>query len=476
MLIIISDLHLTDGSCGKSISDSAFELFATRLKELALNASWRSRDTYRPLEEIDILLMGDILDVQHSTLWLEKADGTPNPIRPWTDFHDPAYAVTLRDITRAILENNRAGLQILNELTHPGGVTLPPATSSRKPDFETDDRVPVRVRIHYMVGNHDWHYHLPGADFDSIRGEVIAAMGLSNTAGPFPHEARESKPLEALLNGYQVYAQHGDLYDGFNYNHEKGRDAASLGDAFATQIINRFPVEAERRLKDDLSPELLDSLRELFNVRPSLAIPLWISSQLRLNKVNPEIQKKLKDLWDELGDDFLTLPFVRQADKKFKFDYVDGLEMVIKLTDAFSFKTIDELVVWLRKRFSPDEITFAKHALKEEAFINRRAQFVVYGHTHHHEVIPLDSIPGTPNTNQMYMNSGTWHTYVDLAVNKPEEQKFVVKVKLSNDKDGTIRMIKPEYDDIKKIATTLKAPYRKVFDIVYYEVFKKYNR
>jgi len=55
-------------------------------------------------------------------------------------------------------------------------------------------------------------------------------------------------------------------------------------------------------------------------------------------------------------------------------------------------------------------------------------------------------------------------------------QRFVVKVKLSKDKVGTIKMIKPEYDDIKKIATRLKAPYRKVFDIVYYEVFKKYNR
>ncbi|MDW0270764.1 MAG: nickel pincer cofactor biosynthesis protein LarC [Nitrososphaeraceae archaeon] len=55
-------------------------------------------------------------------------------------------------------------------------------------------------------------------------------------------------------------------------------------------------------------------------------------------------------------------------------------------------------------------------------------------------------------------------------------QRFVVKVKLSKDKDGTIRMIKPEYDDIKKIATRLKIPYRKVFDIVYYEVFKKYSR
>ena len=55
-------------------------------------------------------------------------------------------------------------------------------------------------------------------------------------------------------------------------------------------------------------------------------------------------------------------------------------------------------------------------------------------------------------------------------------QRFVVKVKLSKDKDGAIKMIKPEYDDIKKIASKLKAPYRKIFDIVYYEVFKKYKR
>ncbi len=51
---------------------------------------------------------------------------------------------------------------------------------------------------------------------------------------------------------------------------------------------------------------------------------------------------------------------------------------------------------------------------------------MVYGHTHHHEVVPLDSFPGALcPTNQMYINSGTWHTYYDLAINKPEEQKFI---------------------------------------------------
>ena len=71
-------------------------------------------------------------------------------------------------------------------------------------------------------------------------------------------------------------------------------------------------------------------------------------------------------------------------------------------------------------------MTFARHALKEEAFLNGSARFVVYGHTHHHEIVPLDSIPNMPRPiNQMYINSGTWHTYFDLAINKPGEQKFI---------------------------------------------------
>ncbi|MBI4731343.1 MAG: hypothetical protein HY781_04325 [Chloroflexi bacterium] len=430
MLIIVSDLHLTDGTCGRSISSTAFKLFFDRLRELTLNASWRADGYYNPVQEVDLLLLGDILDLQHSTLWLEKEDGTPNTARPWTDFHAPEFAATVRAITDGILKNNTEAAQILKNLTAGRTLSLPPADRRGRPAKLALQSMPVKVNIHYMVGNHDWFYHLPGAEFDAIRAKVINALGLSNPVGPFPHQAKESGTIENLLNKYQVYAQHGDLYDSFNYDKESDqenkRDSAALGDAFAIEIINRFPVEVERRMKGELPPGLITSLRELVNVRPALATPLWISSQLRHNNVPEALQNKLKNIWDELGDDFLKLPFVRASDKKLKFDVVDGLEAVIKITDRFSFKTIDSLVVWLRKKFWSEEVTFAKYALKEDAFLNRKAQFIVYGHTHHHEVVPLDSIPASPApTNQTYLNSGTWHTYFDLAVHKPEEQKFI---------------------------------------------------
>ncbi len=277
-----------------------------------------------------------------------------------------------------------------------------------------------------MVGNHDWYYHLPGKMFDQIRSGIVEAFGLSNGLEPFPHTLGESEELEGLLGGYQVHAQHGDMYDPFNYNIEKGRDASSLGDAFAVEILNRFPMEVEARMGDVLPKTIIESLRELFNVRPALATPLWISSQLRQNEIPHAIQKKLKGIWNEMTHDFLGLAFVQAQDKPSKLDAVDGLETAVRITDLLSFDTLDRLAVWLRRIFGSEQVTFARHALKEAAFLHRQAQFIVYGHTHRHEVVPLDSFPGIPRpTNQIYMNSGTWHTYHDLAINKPEEQKFV---------------------------------------------------
>ena len=71
MLVIVSDLHLGDGTTANSIAPNAFHLFANRLNETAYFASFRKDGTYRPLETLDLVLLGDILDPIHSTRWLE---------------------------------------------------------------------------------------------------------------------------------------------------------------------------------------------------------------------------------------------------------------------------------------------------------------------------------------------------------------------------------------------------------------------
>lgn len=424
MFIIISDLHLADGTCGKPISSNAFSLFTDRLQELAYNASWRSDHTYRPIDGIDILLLGDILDTQHSTLWLDKDIDEPGAVRPWTNIQAPRYAEKVHQITHAILERNAESFAILRGLAQGKPIRLPSANRRGQPARFALERVPVR--IHYMVGNHDWQYHIPGPSFDEIRQEIVNTISLSNPVTPFPHQMHESGTIAELLAGYGIHAQHGDMYDKFNYRQDAGRDTAALGDAFAVQVLNRFPVEVEKRLGNELPTGLIDSLRELVNVRPALATPLWISGQLQQNNVEEKLQKELKKVWDNLADEFLELDFVRQFDKRFKLDIIDALQLLIKLTKRASFQTIDDIVVWMRQKMGSGEISFSRNALKEDAFIQRKAQYIVYGHTHHHEIVPLDMIPAMPRpTNQIYINSGTWHTYYDLAVYKPEEQKFI---------------------------------------------------
>jgi UDP-2,3-diacylglucosamine pyrophosphatase LpxH len=426
MLVIISDIHLGDGTTASSISPTAFDLFSNRLSETAYYASFRRNGTYRPIESLDLLLMGDILDPLHSTLWLNTTPGTLNYTRPWTDTTSPTFADTLSETTRAIIEVNRESLEILRRCANGEIVLLPPADARGKPDTDSRERIPIRVRIHYMIGNHDWYYHLPGSPYDEIRKSVIESMGLCNDFNPFAYELEEYPALRETLASYQVFVRHGDYYDKFNFNREKGRDHATLGDVFTMDVCNRYPVEVQKRFGDQLPIGIIDSLRRITNVRPALATPLWISGQIRRHAGSTALETELKKVWDDLCDQFLQLDVVREADKSFKFDIVDAMQLLVKISKRTSFETVNDVVIWVHDRLRENERSLAENALQEPAFLNNSARFVVYGHTHHHEIVPLDADGEPPHEqDQFYINSGTWRSYYDLAVKDPKEQKFV---------------------------------------------------
>ncbi len=425
MLFIISDLHLGDGTTAKSIAPSAFQVFARRLQETAYFASWRKDGRYKPIREVNVILMGDVLDPLHSTRWLDSLPGNENYVRPWSDPSDPRYAEKLLEVTHAILEKNAESMEVLRKCARGELISLAPAARNGKPDFQSREQRRIKVNIHYMIGNHDWYYHLKGPAFDRIRREIIETMGLSNPPGPFPYHAEESPFLKELFARYKVLAQHGDCYDQFNFNREKGRDYGTVGDAFTMDVCNRFPIEVENRYGDRLPDGFVDSLGKIANIRPVLAIPIWISGQIKSHAGTRAIEKKLKHIWDDISGEFLDLDFVRQSDKAFKLDMVDALQLIIKISGRASFSTINDVVIWVRKKMWGVEHSFASHALREPTFLNNQNQFVVYGHTHHYEVIPLGVNATGQDESQIYFNSGTWHSYYDLAIKNPKEQKFV---------------------------------------------------
>jgi UDP-2,3-diacylglucosamine pyrophosphatase LpxH len=218
MLVAISDIHLDDGTCGKSLSPATFQLFQERLEQLAFAASHREDGTYRPIESIDLLLLGDIYEVIHSTRWLTDKSGAPEKVRPWITPTGEAMAEKIREITEAILEHNAESLSILRQMASGEAISLPRVNRRGNPDVKSDKRLAVPVRIYYMVGNHDWFYHLPGERYHQIRRLLVDNMSLQNPPTPIPHEPHESDALIRLFEKYRIFARHGDRYDKWCYN------------------------------------------------------------------------------------------------------------------------------------------------------------------------------------------------------------------------------------------------------------------
>jgi hypothetical protein len=260
--------------------------------------------------------------------------------------------------------------------------------------------------------------------------------------------------------------RHGDFYDPFNFEIEKGRDRATMGDAFTMEVCNRFAPHLMQKTINEKghlryileggNAAYAKDLRQITNIRPALATPLWVTGQLKrlsqdivlrkhkydekqidqylkefdrvpknIQREAKELESKLKEVWDELVDDFLDLEFVRRKDK-WGIDIVDKMQLAIKISKTISSKQLDDLVYLLQNRnASGSDHSFARFAIEEPAFIRDTdpAKYIVYGHTHHQEIIPVDY--DTLRGKQMYFNSGTWHTYFDLARKNPKDKRFV---------------------------------------------------
>jgi UDP-2,3-diacylglucosamine pyrophosphatase LpxH len=415
MLVIISDLHLTDGTSGASISPGAFEIFADRLQELAVAASWRAGGRYQPIDRLDLLLLGDILDVIRSSRWLQS------DVRPWSG-QEPRLCEAVTQITSEILRHNEPALAVLRRLASASGLCVPAGANGR-PDPQAC--VPVRVNIHYMVGNHDWFFHLPGTGYNRLRQLVANSMGLASPADqPFPHEPAESNSLLEALRRHKIFARHGDVFDPFNY--EGDRNQSSLGDAIVIELLSRFAQEVARELKDDLPEATLLGLRELDNVRPTLLVPVWIDGLLERTCPLPAVRRQVKLIWDRLADRFLELPFVRAHDTWNPADMVDGLERLLKFSKRISIGWAANIVRWLAGLRGQPEESYRHHALAEQDFRNRRARYIVYGHTHYPESVPLDaSFADAAVLNQVYFNAGTWRRVHRQTILSPAEHEFI---------------------------------------------------
>jgi len=401
MLVTISDLHLTDGSNGVTLDGGALDMFAQRLADLALRASWRADGRYRPIDRIDLVLLGDVLDLIRSRRWLEGS------ARPWSDLQSPQLLETTTLIVDDALRHNDAALRTLRALGTEGVIRLPQATAAGSP-IPGGDGIQVPVVIHYMVGNTDWLLHVRGSGFDLLRQRVSHALGLINEhKQPFPHDASESDDLQDALRRHSTLARHGDIFDPLHCGDD--RDAASLGDAIAIELIQKFLVKLEQKFSGDLSPSLLAAAGELDHFRPIVLAGVYLEGVLERTCPRPALRKEIKRTWDSLTEELLGLPQVREQGSLTSLNLVDDLAAALLFSRRMSLGWATNIRQWLSGLRGASDASYFQHALAEADYRNRRARHIVYGHTHHAETIPLDaSYADGYVLQQTYFNAGTW--------------------------------------------------------------------
>jgi len=424
MLVIISDTHLSDGSSGNTVRAGAFRIFAQELSDLAYDASKRTDGRYEPIKELHLLLLGDILDVIRSTQWID------DPVRPWDDPQSTEFTRKIAAITQKILSHNSESLAVLKNFKDGRTITIPHATPDGTPaevgwNPEAEGRVPVDVHTYYMVGNHDWFYHLRGPAYDELRRDIIRTMGLDNPPdAPFPHDPAEfgqSAAFQKLATAYTqhaVFARHGDIYDPDNF--DGNRDQSSIGDAIVIDLIDKFSPAVQAQLGGVVPVEFIQGLREVDNIRPLPDVAAWIDGLLRRTCPDPQVAKQVKDVWNHLAAEFFNIPFVRHHPK------IGRMKWAQNLTSGLSLNLLSWLVQKFGGLFPSSDHPDYTNALQEAAFLDRSARCVVYGHTHQYVLAPLE-VSTTPGgtLNQVYINSGTWRPYHQLAEHHPQEEQFV---------------------------------------------------
>jgi UDP-2,3-diacylglucosamine pyrophosphatase LpxH len=356
MQVFLSDIHLTDGTSGTTISANAFNLLYQNLKKLL--------EDVQDATELKIVLLGDIFDVIRSTQWLNTT------VRPWDSSGEDQKKV-VGDIVRGILNHNCQSIEWIRKLQ----------TLSQK--FE----------LQYVIGNHDWLLNR----YPDIAKNVAAEL---HAAPPNP-----VFPAEIFAPAYNTIARHGDIYDPLNFMGD--RNKSSIGDAIVIELLNRFPIEVAKRLSHQQA--VVDRLKEIDNVRPLLDVPSWVL--MASNRESEVVGRAITDAWQCCVDDFFKIQFIKDMNIPFWPDIVDELKVALQLSSHTSKWMLEKLIA-LKNRFFHDRPDggYLAHAWAESKICSGQAKYALYGHTHDHLMIPMGLAPahGGGIEDKVYFNTGTW--------------------------------------------------------------------
>jgi UDP-2,3-diacylglucosamine pyrophosphatase LpxH len=350
MLIVISDLHLSDGTSSHNISHRAFSHFFDYIK----------RSLRKEYKELIVVFAGDTFDLLRSDYWLNVGDVE----KPWGDLPKDSrqYAASskqqnkashLKNILNNILETNKTSLEIIKQ---------------------ADTLFPIPIKKIIIPGNHDRmmeEIHDYGDILKNALGDVTILKG------PYSNE------------DYRVLVRHGHEYDEYNFE----ADGIPIGDVNTVELFVRLPFEIKARF-----PELEDELKGAEDIRPQ-----WrIFDYLQSTYVEMDIKSYIKNVVEKTIDNYFAIPYVKEwieeHDTLSPLDAADKLEYMLYLSKLLPVDWAEKLL----KIFSYFE---TKEPHYEEMAEKEKALYVAYGHTHNENVSFLGV---DKRLHRYYINTGTW--------------------------------------------------------------------
>ncbi|HEU5042050.1 MAG TPA: hypothetical protein VFT84_14570 [Gemmatimonadales bacterium] len=417
MLVLVSDLHLTDASTARNVNAEAFTLMASLIRDTAAR---------RRAQDVHLVLLGDIFDLVRSDYWLRE--GIPPDRRPWGGEADPRTAV---NTDAAAVERQFTAVL--------GGILRTESATAlgQAMDALAGDGRPLTVT--YVVGNHDrvlWN-------FPSLRQRITSA---------FPRIAAFVHSYES--DEYGVLARHGHEWDeqchGWHFRDQVLRPGPPVGrfarDAYEVMAIGEV-ITAElmgglvHHVRAGGAPGwLVEQVKEVNNLRPILDVFAWLEwlgedraaahqellyQALRLS-LDGVLDSRLARQWDRLVRDLLA-----------SADLVDRLQQAREVLlggDFRSFKGRVEAVKRIQsvvtRVFGGEEDRLLRGAAAEEALqpahAGRGIERVVYGHTHRalHRFFSGER----DGRARGYVNTGT---YLPLITRAADRRSFVSSLQMS---------------------------------------------
>lgn len=395
MLVIISDLHFTDGTTSNWLGDKdlfninpdAFKLFFGKISNIIARG--------KSIPKVSFIYNGDIFDILRTNIWFD----TPKNEQPWSiPIEKNKVYGRCNEILEKIIAHNQESLAWL---------------SGTHPDFENVWKVDTAIERIYIQGNHDRiiNQHQP------CRNQVYEwLLGQSGN--------RRFNNFYMDQEYHQTLVMHGHEADPFNCEFDKNGNpkygAVPIGDPMTTVLFASLGYEAE---KLPIPQEAKKRFKDIDNVRPTLATIRFVQDIIH----DFNIGKKVDSMIKEIVKNFEGLKFFDEWNKKHDrwnigFDEADKLQFALRAINLLGTSVpaglLEKLAGLLRDE---SHQKLAKRHL--ERVLGSNIRYCVFGHTHEPLHVPL-FLDKDLKMEKHYLNSGTFRITYSQTFDKHEFLRF----------------------------------------------------